>query len=249
MSPSALADMQRRFRGAVLGGDDAPLAPFIQADGSAARLAVHRTTVQSGLIDVLAAAFPVTRRVIGSRTFAGLARRFIAASPPRAAYLSAYGDGFADFVAREDLLPYLADVARLEWARAEAYFAADAPPLDPARLTALTPEALERAVLTLHPATRLVDSRFPIHRIWQVNQPEAADVPPVDMSTAQSVLVTRRGFDLVTRLLSPADAAFMSAVSRGAPLAEAAEAQSGFDLQQALQDHFMSGTFQDELSA
>ncbi len=210
--------------------------------------AVHRNNVRGGLAETLAATFPVTRRIVGAKVFAGLADAFVRSAPPRAPQLSAYGAGFADFIAGHEIgrpLPYLSDVARLENARAESYFAADAAALTPARMAALSPEDMAAAVLALHPATRLVQSRFPIHRIWEVNQRD--DVPAVDMGVAETVLVTRPGMAMVMRKLSAADTALVQTAGRS--LGEAADAamavDAGFDLQGALAAHFTSATFRD----
>lgn len=240
-----LAEMQDRFRAAVLGHDDTPVRGFVRGD-----IGIYRNTVQASLIDVLAAAFPVTQRIVGADFFRTLAGRFVAAAPPRVPQLSLYGGGFAEFIAGEEAgrqLPYLPDTARLEWARGECYFAADAPTLRAARLAALGPDDIERMVLALHPATRLIASPYPIHRIWEVNQPAVTDVPRVDMNIGQWALVSRRGHHVVTREIVKADAAFLSAIIAGRPLGEAAAAisDSRFDLRQALQDHFINGTFRD----
>ncbi len=240
-----LAEMQARFRATVLGDDDAPVRDFVRG-----HIGVYRNTVQAGLIDVLATAFPVTQRIVGPDFFHGVAGRFVAAAPPRVPQLSLYGDGFADFIAREDVgrqLSYLPDTARLEWARGESYFAADAPTLNAVRLAAFGPDDLERMALALHPATRLIGSNYPIYRIWEVNQPAVIKVPRVDMNVGQWALVSRREHHVVTREILKADAAFLSAIIAGKTLAEATTAitDARFDLQQALQDHFINGTFRD----
>jgi hypothetical protein len=244
-----LADLQRNFQAAVLAHDDAPIAALI-APGHVAGLAVHRNTSQSSLAALLAKTFTVTQRIIGAR-FADLAARFVTAAPPRLPHLSMYGAALADFIACDAALedvPYLADVARLEWARNEAYFAADAPALDATRIAALTPDEMERTALRLHPATRLVRSRFPLHRIWDAHQTDAG-IPALDFSVAENVLVTRAGHHLVTRKTSAADAVFVEAAraekTLGAAVAAALAENPAFDLQTALQDHFIHGTFQD----
>lgn len=208
--------------------------------------AVYRNNVRGGLVETLATAFPVTRRIVGAAAFAGVADAFVCAAPPRVPHLSAYGAGLADFIAGHEIggqLPYLSDVARLEWARAESYFAADAPSMDPARLAALSPEGMAAAVLALHPAARLVPSRYPIHRIWEVNQLD--NVPGVDMSVAETVLVTRPGMAIAMRKICAADAALVQAAERS--LDEAADAamavDAGFNLQAALAAHFTGATF------
>ncbi len=163
--------------------------------------------------------------------------------------LSLYGDAFPAFIAREDVaqrLPYLPDVARLEWARAESYFAADAPHLDMTKLASLSPHDMDRVVLRLHPATRMIASPFPIYRIWEVNQPTVTDVPTVDMSIAQCALVSRHGNNIVTREISETDAGFLRDIAQGKTLSEATAHMPGtFDLQHVLQDHFLNGTFSD----
>lgn len=246
-----LSLIQQRLRAAVLGDEDGDVIPLIEPE-AAARISVYRHTVRQSLADVVATAFPVTRRIVGAHFFARLADRFIVAAPPRLPQLLAYGDAFPAFIAGENVgqrLPYLADIARLEWMRSEAYFAADAPPLDPARLAVLSPDAMVQLVLAFHPATRLLCSSHPIHRIWEINQPDIAEVPEVDMNISQCVLVSRRDHLVVAREMSTADTAFTSALARGTPLGEAAgltiAQHANFDLQQALQDHFIHHTFRD----
>lgn len=245
---SALRKIQEDFRDTVLGHDDVVAPHLTAARGPVARrIAVYRNTVQTSLTDALVAAYPVVRRIVGGTFFAGLAWRYIAAHPPAAPQLSDYGAAMADFIAAvEPLRPlaYLPDVARLEWARGEAYFAADAETLAPQTLAAVLPVDLPDVRWTLHPATRLVTSDFPIHRIWQMNQPDVADVPEVDMTVAEAVLVGRAHNQLTTRKLSASDAAMLAAMAAGATLAEAVgDAEPAFNLQEALQLHLQGGTF------
>jgi hypothetical protein len=248
-----LLDLQRAFRATVI-GDLEPIAPHVAAlrGPVARRIAVYRNTVQTGLIDVLAAAYPVVARIVGQRFFHALARSFVTARLPDVPQLSLYGKDFPEFIAAHEAaraLTYLPDVARLEWARGEAYFAADADPLDPLRLGAVDPSRIGGIRLRIHPATRLVSSRFPIFRIWSVNQPDVTDVPAVDMTAAEHVIITRPQYHVALREISAADAAFVEACRHNATLTDAAAAAlgvaAGFDLQEALQRHLLAGTFTD----
>src|SRR5437879_3167885 len=122
---AVLLELQQEIHAAVLGTDDGALGERVVAPrGTAsARIDVYRNTVQASLTEVLAAAFPVAQRIVGSAFFAELARAFIAARPPRAPQLSAYGRAFPDFIvapSHDHHLLYLPDVARLEWARGES---------------------------------------------------------------------------------------------------------------------------------
>ena len=246
-----LLEMQRAFRATVMGQGDL-VTPHVHAARGplAGRIAIYRNTVQQSLVDILATAFPAVQRIVGPKFFAALARDFIVHHPPDVPQLSKYGTAFAGFIETHERvreLDYLADIARLEWARSEAYFAADSLPLDPALLSSALPEQLPSFKFTLHPACRLITSNRPIHLIWMVNQPEVIDVPAIDMTVPESVIVTRPQYEVTVRLISSADAAFVTALSRNQPLGAAVVAamhiDAGFDLQAALQQHFIHGTF------
>lgn len=247
-----LRDIQSRFRLAVVGGDNAPLAGLVAADGSvplARRIAVHRNTFFGSLGDAMENAFPVVRRLVGDAFFRAAARAFVEAAPPTAPDLAAYGAGFAVFLA--DFAPagglaYLPDVARLEWARVEATFAADADPLNPAALADAPPADLPRLVLTLHPSARLVASAWPVQSLWEIHQIEPVGSLPDD-AAAETVLVVRPADRMVARRLGPGDAAFVAGIAQGATLGEAIAlaqgAEPAFDLRSALAAHLQTGTF------
>jgi hypothetical protein len=189
----------------------------------AKRFAVYRNNVVFGLVKGLRARFPVVERIVGEEFFAGMARLFVTAHPPRSPLLMRYGDEFADFIcgfAPAAELAYLPDVARLEAARTRAYHAADAERLDPASLRKLDPQALERLRVDLHPSLETLRSRFPVVTIWAMNSGEA-ELGPIDESEAQDALILRPETEVVLRLLPPGGAAFLGALRGGATLAQA----------------------------
>jgi hypothetical protein len=229
---------QAAFAEAVL-DPGRPVPAAVAAVGGAAaakRFAVYRNNVVVGLIGALEAGFPVVRRIVGDEFFAGLARVFVAAHPPRSAVMTTYGDGFADFIAAEpalDELPYLADVARLEAARTRAYHAADAHSLGPQAFAAIAADELDGVTVALHPSLEIVRSRYPIVTIWAMNAGEAA-LGPVDDWTDEDALVVRPEFDVLVSALPPGGSVFLHALASGAPLgaaaADAARAAATFDL-------------------
>lgn len=72
-------------------------------------------------------------------------------------------------------IPYLADVARLEAARTEAYHAAEAKALDPLDLADIPPVAWAGARVALHPSVRTVASAWPVASIWRAHRDERLD--------------------------------------------------------------------------
>ncbi|MGE0256032.1 MAG: putative DNA-binding domain-containing protein [Alphaproteobacteria bacterium] len=245
-----LRELQTAMARAVVAGEPAAaLALAGGGDRAAARLAIHRATFRHSLASVLAAAFPAVARSLGPDTFARAAGAFSDAHPPTEARLLAWGDAFPGFLARSvELLdrPWLADLARLERARGEAMFAADAVPLAAADLAAVPVERYETLTFTLLPSARLVASVFPVATLWEaaMAEPPATTVPD---APGEGVLVWRPADAVTHRVVSAGDRALLGALAGGAPLAAAAEAafaaEPGFDLMTALAAHLAGGTF------
>ena len=248
-----LRDLQDAFRRSVLEGDDGRVSPLILGDGVAPeqRLAIYRNNTFGSLIGVLAAAYPGVERLVGIQFFRFAARQYVATHPPDAPQLLAYGDGFAGFVDAfppAATVPYLGDVARLEWARNEALFAADAEPLDPAAVGRTAADRYPCLRFALHPAVRLVASRYPVLAIWEANQACHETVPPVALDAGgQHVLVSRPHLRVDTHAVSAGAFTLLEGLGCGAMLAEAAEqalaVEPGLDLQATLAAHFGLGTF------
>ena len=119
---------QSDFAAALLDPDVAAPDGLVAWNGSdpAHRFAVYRNNVTSALSDVLADSFPVTQQLVGEAFFRALAQVFVRAHPPRTRVLAHYGHELPEFVAQFPPaagLPYLADVARLEWQRLQALHA------------------------------------------------------------------------------------------------------------------------------
>jgi hypothetical protein len=204
--------------------------------GVTRRLAIHRNNMVAGLAKVIAARFPAVEKIVGGDFFAAMARAFVLARPPRTPLLATYGDEFADFIgafapARE--LPYLADVARLEAARARAYHAADATPLAASEFAAIEADGPIALRVTLHPSLEIVRSEHPIVTIWAMNC-GAQKLAAIEHWNAEDALIVRPELAVDVRRLPPGGAAFLLALAAGRTLgaaADAAFAESGeFDL-------------------
>jgi hypothetical protein len=223
----ALAELQRSFAATVLGlpaGLPIGLCAVTPARAESG-LAVHRNNVMSGLIKLVAARFPVVRRLLGEESFLEKVRRFIAAEPPRSPLLLDYGDGFPHFLRRlgDDAdIGCIADIADLEVARVKAYHAADAAALPPQAFAALPADRLAGLRLSLHPSVALLQSQFPIVSVWHAHQ-EPADAR-LRQPRPEAALIARPMLEVEVWNLPPGGFAFLTALSRAATMAEAAEA-------------------------
>lgn len=230
----ALPDLQKAFAGYLSGDGGAELAAIVRGDSisAAARLRIHRHHVQQSLAAALAATFPTVQSLVGGKFFGVMARDFVAGGLPVQPVLAEYGEAFPDFVAGYALaqgLPYLADAARLDWALNAAFHSPEESRLTPAHLQGIAPDELVDLALDLAPGTVLLQSAFPIDRIWRASQ-EAGDGPTVDLGAGgASLLVTRRSDDAAFVSLDRAEAAFVAALSEGATLQGAVQNAFGVD--------------------
>jgi hypothetical protein len=156
--------MQAGIAQAIL--DPAASPPAI-ADDTGGRFNVYRNNYLITLRNALRTTFPAIERLVGEDYFAALASAFVERHPPRSAIMTHYGDALPAFLDRFAPLaefPYLADVARLEHARVQAYHAADGAGFDLHDAAAAT-AALDRPS-QLHPSVSIIVSAFPVHAIW-----------------------------------------------------------------------------------
>ncbi len=247
---SGLAELQEFFARAVRGGDaEAALSSLMP--GGEEGLAIYRDNLEERGRAALADVYPVVERLVGGAFFAHAARLHMREQPSQNGDIHDFGAGFAGFLARFPLLaglPYLPDVARLEWAVHRVYHAADSAPLDLAALSGLA--AAERAgvTLALAPACRLVSSRHPIHRIWSLHQPGVAWDPAFTLDEGGVRLLVRReaGHRIVCLPLSEVEHCLLAALAAGMVLGAAfdhsSHAGSVMELVAALRRHLLEGT-------
>lgn len=209
-------------------------------DGSdpALRFAVYRNNVAVSLVKALGDTFAVTRQLVGEDVFCAMARDFVFQSPPRSPLLADYGSDFPAFIADfppAAALPYLADIARLDFSCVQAYHAADAVPVHPEQLSHLLADsgALASIRLDLHPSLHTLQSRYAIASLWAAYQDQGV-LADVDPGVAENAWVIRSGLQVAVLRMCAGDCHFAGALQQGQPLGEAAgiaqDADPGFDL-------------------
>lgn len=240
--PLALPDLQAAFAAHVAGGDRADLAAAIVGDSipADARLRVYRHHVNHSLCAALAATFPTVHALVGEGFFRGLAQGFMEQVLPVQPVLAEYGAGFPAFVATKEAarsLPYLSDIARLDWALNVAFHSPAGRRLAVADLAGIDPEQLPSLSIALPLGAALIGSQYPIDRIWNASQPGAsADTVNLESGRAD-LMVLRRADDAAFIVLNGGEAAFVAALAGGKSLEGAAEqaasAEPSFDLSTA----------------
>ena len=252
-----LRDLQTEFAAAVF--DERPeMAARVCAGRfpAAQHLQVYRNNVVESLTGALRAVYPVIEKLVGDGFFRYAAHEYLHAHRPRSGNLHDFGDAFASFLAGfapAAELPYLPDVARLEWAWHQAFHAADAPAFDLARLGAVPAERHALLRFVLHPSARLLASDYPIVRIFEINQEGYGGDTNVDLAEGGvQALVIRRGLTVYVEPLATGEAELLTALAGQQPLGAAVPAslaaQPDFDLAGTLAGHLRRGTLVDILA-
>jgi len=242
-----LREWQQAMRASLISGD-AALIDSLAADVGPERLDVYRNTILSGLTRALRLAYPAAERLVGAEFFDGAADIFIRTHLPRTAYLDQYGDAFPDFLQRFSpaaTLPYLADVARLEWAVSTAVHAPDERPLEVAELAALGADDQARISFCACACVRLLRAIYPSDAIWRaVLECDDTALAALDLGSGPVYLLVERGDDgVAVGRLSESEWRFLSALCAGERLEAALEAAADIDAPSALAAHLAAGRF------
>jgi hypothetical protein len=221
---SGQAQLLRSFAEAIL-FDDAPIPASVRAASGpahASRFGVYRNNVVAGLINAVAARYPVVRKLLWDDAFNRVAHLYVTSEPPHSPVMLEYGDSFPQFlrnIGQSAASDYLADVAELEAARTRAYHAADATPLPRGAFAALAPEDLPDLRLTLHPSLALLKWRFPVVSIWQANRQDNDNA--VSVWRPECALIARPHGQVEVRAISAGAYAFLAALAEGRTIGSA----------------------------
>lgn len=256
----SLPELQRRFADALLAGDGEAPALRLAGQTTADRLDIYRRTIATNYRNALGATYPVVRHLVGAPFFHASVDAYVAMHPSRSGDLNEYGSTFGDFLGGYELvagLSYLPDVARLEWMIDEANRAADsnADPESVLRALAACPgDELPSLRMRMDGSCRLIESPFPLLRIWQVNQPDHDGEMRVDFEVGPDRLrVRREPSGVALERIAAGDFAWLSALlvrsDLAAAIAAAQHADATFDLGGALHRFIGDGTITGILDA
>lgn len=214
----------------------------------AQRLSVYRNNIVGSLTDIMLGSFPLIEKLVGKEFLEGAARAFILQNPPNQGCLNFYGRGFPEFLESFEpakALPYLPDMARLEIAMNDSYYAADQEALTADGLAAIPPESLGDLKLELCDHVHVILSRYPLLGIKAMC--ENPDVEPPDMNEGAALMTFRQDLKTEIAKLGEDEFAVLSYLQSGHALGESVEKvlqdYPDFNVQGFLQKHLALETF------
>jgi len=173
------------------------------------RLSIYRGSILGGMTTALSGIYPVCEKLVGQQYFiqmvAGYLREFPSDSPDIGNYGDTLADYLRDFISKQasaQELVYLPDTARLEWLWHKAFNALEVHQQENEcrPLTALADIEAEdqgRIRFYLDTSLGLMQSTFPVDKIWQANQDQSQeqDKKSISLDDGAVYLVVRRAAD------------------------------------------------------
>jgi hypothetical protein len=210
-------------------------------------VAIYRNARLAILRNALAGAYPVCRALVGNDCFDALVRDTLAAQACASPNLHRYGDALPNVIAQSPLagsVPYLADVARLEWCVHWAYYAPDVQ-VEAVDVTLLAQPA-DTIRAGLAEGTRWVASPWPVVSIWRAHLPDASiTLNEIDLGVGEAAAITVRGNRVAVLDVDAATATFLAACDATRSLQAALETtladRADFDLTTCLSGLYRAG--------
>ena len=163
-------------------------------------LAIYRNNVVGNLSNTLTSIYPVCCQLVGEKFFNATALKFINQFPCLSPDLGDYGEEFPDFLANFEPvkdLPYLSDVALLEWYWHRVFCGENTTVLDFQALGEIPQEKWGELIFYLPKNSVLLKSVYPIHRIWEINQPDYQGDEIVSLDEGGvKIFLWRQGYDM-----------------------------------------------------
>ena len=251
----SLKELQESFSSAVYEGTNEPLLNDIKQSHieNIERIKIYQNNVLITLHDTLKNRYGAIYQLVGEDFFKHITNEYIKANKSNSGNLDDYGHNFAEFISAIPQLesyPYLKDVAKLEWALHNAYFAPNSPAINKEALSEIPPESLDKIKFKIHPSRHLIASQYPIDKIWEISQENYDGSVDIDVNSGEAnILVVRPEYKINTIKIGKDEFKFLTSIANGDSLENAYEAAGAvnedFDIGAALQKFVLNGTFVD----
>lgn len=219
---NALRDIQAAFLHDIYTGERTSLA-FIDTNiATSARLNIYRNNTVLGLTDILADVFPVLKKVVGDEFFKTITRHYIKHHPQPSGNRHSFGANLSGFLTGfkpTEALPYISDLAALEWTYFQASIADNAEELDFEALTTAM-SADPAFVLAIHPSVCVLEQTFNALDIWREHQNE--EIGSIQLKSERHKLIIWRDREdsVLMRRVSPALAELIAHSQKNMSFAE-----------------------------
>jgi hypothetical protein len=184
----------------------------------ATRLAIYGDGYRSRLIETLESHYPALLALIGAESFESLGRAYVQAHDSSFASIRFYGgelDALLAVLPDYASQPWLAELARFEWAMNAVFDAADAPSIGVQALGQVAPENWATLGFDVHPAVRRLDLAWNAPALWRALTDEEPHPAPTSHEHPVPWLLWRKDLQIFYRPLTVLEGEALEAVRQG----------------------------------
>ncbi len=210
---------------------------------------VYRNNYYISLTEALRSVYVSVDKLVGKGFFDFVAHGYIEAHPSRSGNLHELGGEFETYIGALEQaasVPYIADVAKLDWAWHRMFHAEDSNSLAIDVLVGYQHKDFGALCFQLVPACQILKMDYTVFGLWN----HCREIPGFESSDElsyeneqQFIMIYRSGLDVVVAMVSQAKALFIEKLREGMCLADVAElameVDTEFQLPDALQSLFV----------
>lgn len=250
----SLVDIQKAFGAAIYSDAADALARLTQGPKEASTLesiGIYQNNTRERLRSVLVQTFPVCMQLVGEQCFEQMTLAHVMVHPCRTHDLEQYGADFPDTVARilkeqaalNGAVPYLTDMAKVEWTAHRSYFAPNRSSFDFAAFAELDEQQYLNVRFELAADLSTAIAGWPVAKIWQMHQPGNEVVGLNAFPTEQFLLIERPRYQAQISEIDKQTYEILNLIHKGFTLGELVEREADAQevLRQALQQGWISG--------
>jgi hypothetical protein len=224
----ALRRLQEDFQGYLLALDER-MHPQVLGTAQVSaeeRLTIYANAYRLRLLEALDTDYPGLHAVLGDDDFDTMGRAYIAAHPSAYFSLRWFGDQLSEFLRTTEpyaKYPVFTEMAAFEWAKSDAFDAADSVVAGINDMAAIPPDAWPDLRFVPHPSLRRLDLRWNVPLVWKAV--DAGQEPPTLEENDYPIawLVWRQDLLTYFRSLNVDEAWALDALQRGESFAAICE--------------------------
>lgn len=187
------------------------------------RMEVYAEGYKARTHEALSEIYETIRQLLGHEKWHELTDLYAEKFPSVEYNLNVMGKQLPELIRQHPIkdMPFLQDLARLEWLVSEAFHAFDQKPFERAHLAKIVPEDWEYAQLCFQPSVSLFTASWPVMDLWKNRK----DLKPASLvkEERQYLLVSRQEFQIRCELLNEFQHHLIQGLLCGKTLGEVSE--------------------------
>lgn len=188
---------------------------FISARGL---MGIYQHSAIANITNSLRLSYPVIEKLVGKDFFQLMCKSYIVIHWPTTGNMDDYGESFSSFLATFEQvkhLPYLEDVAHLEWLFHQSSLANDNSYFDWTRLAKVT--SSDTLTFLLAPTVSIMRSATPVDKIWLMNQENAPEISELSLDGTSDTFIVlfRQGLKTEMMTIAESEFTFLQSIEKG----------------------------------